>query len=364
MKRIETILTSVFMLLAFTVTTAHSGAMDDPFGHFNVYIVGGGIIYNNSDFEGKAAAGGDVKLVDFNLAVKDQGGYSMHVGGNVELVRGVYNGAIEAAGNISISNVTIYGDVKSGGSVGPITAQGSVYGDVSAAGTVDLPASMIKGGGQAYNDVPYDASIDLDAISNYFTSYSAEQGALADTGSIGNTYGTLSLTAQSGLNVFSIDAAQLNNAHTFNITGGADSVVVINVSTSGGTASLNYTGWNYSGGISPGDVLLNYPDATNITFTSSNYVNILAPSATATFNGGRITGNFIVGSLSGTGQVNIGHFSHGGSVPTTPPGGGGGGGGGGPGGGSGNEVPEPMSIVLFGTGLIGLTGMRQRMKKS
>lgn len=312
--------------------TVYAGTMGDPFSYFNVYSLGN-INYSGSDFEGKAGAAGNVSLTGFSLALKDQGGFALHAGGTATLGGGSYFGGIEAGNNISVGNIGINGDVHGGANVGN-TAGGTINGDVYAAGSTNLDSHITyysKQGG-----IPYSPAADLAEISGYFADFSTMAGDMSNTGVIGNSYGALSLSALSGVNVFSLSAADMLAAHTVNITGASDSVVYINVT--GATASLNSTVWKYVGGILPDDVLLNYTDATSLTMTSSNNVNILAPFANTNFTSGLVTGNLIVGNLAGSGQVNVGYFGHGSRA---------------------THVPEPATALLLGAGLIGLIGLRR-----
>lgn len=317
--------------------SAHAVTIDDPFSYFNVYSLNN-ISYSGSDFEGKAGAAGNVSLNNFSLALKDQGGYALHAGGAVTFTKGTFYGGLEAGKAISVGGIGINGDVHGGADVSNTVAGGTINGYVYAAGTANLDSHITyysKTSGVAYNP-----EADLEAISSYFANFSTLVGGMSNTGSISNSYGTLSLTAVSGINVFSLSAADMYAASTVKITGVSDAIVYINVT--GTSASLNWTGWQYSGGITADDVLLNYADATLLNMTSSNYVNILAPFADTSFTGGVVTGNLIVGNLRGSGQVNLGHFSHGPQMTTVQM----------------TSVPEPASIFLMCTGLIGLTGLR------
>jgi len=338
---------SSFLLVGSTLTllpvaAALAGPMDDPFGYFNVYSLNS-INYPSSDFQGKAGAKGDVSLGGFSLALLDPDGYSLHAGGKVTLGSGTYHGTIEAGGNTSLANATIYGSVISGGNVfNPADAGGTVFGDVHAAGNVNLtqPYTVY---GQKTGGAAYTPSVDHQALVDYFIGFSDSMAGMASSGAITNSFNALSVTATAGINVFNINASALKNAYQFTVNGPKDAVVYVNI-LGNGPADLDYTNWLYQGGITTGDVLLNYGrQISALSLSSSNNVNILAPFATTEFSSGLVTGNLIVGDLSGSGQVNLGHFDHG---RTTEP------------------VPEPATILLLGTGIAGLAGSGLRRKRN
>lgn len=325
-----------FMLIAVALCLSESRPVHavpmDPFSYFNVYSLGN-INYTGSDFEGKAGAAGNVSLSSFSLALKDQGGYALHAGGTVTLNNGSFYGGIEAKNNIAVGGIGIYGDVHGGANVGN-TSGGTINGNVYAAGSANLTQSITyysKSSG-----APYSPEADLAAISGYFADFSTMVGGMSNTGAISSSYGTLTLSALSGVNVFSLSAADMFAASVVNITGASDSTVYINVT--GTAASLNSTTWKYYEGILSDDVLLNYADAATLALSSANNVNILAPFADTNYTSGVVTGNLIVGNLTGRGQVNLGHFGHGPQIAA---------------------VPEPATILLLCTGLAGLFGLRR-----
>jgi len=334
-------------LMLIITSPLHATPIDpnaDPFGYFNVYSLND-ITYSASDFQGKAGAAGDVSLVNFSLGIFDSGNYVSHGGKKVTLGSGSYYGGIEASTDVNLDDATIKRDVLAGGNVNN-TAGGTVEGDVNAAGNVNLTIAYnvwgSKNSGIIYSPIAYHS-----LISNYFTNFSTTIGAMGDTGTISdNGSGLLSVTVQSGINVFSIDAATLKNAHTFNVTGPSDSVVYINIETPTGSANLDFTTWNYWGGILSSNVLVNYYQADSLTYSNGGIFNLLAPFADTSYSGGIHTGNLIVGNLSGTGQVNLGHFS----APSRE--------------GIPSPVPEPATMLLFGTGLIGLaTRLKRKSQK-
>ncbi|MEW6220043.1 MAG: choice-of-anchor A family protein [Thermodesulfobacteriota bacterium] len=303
----------------------------NPFGYFNVYSLGG-ISQSGGDYQGRAGAGGDVSMAHFSLNLLTPGGYALHAGGGATLGSGVYFGHVEAAGNVSLANATIQGDLRAGGNVGN-TAGGTIWGDVQAAGSITLDQHYTVFGSKQ-GGVSYSPAVDHGVLADYFTGFSGTVGGMSPTGSIASAYGTLSVVATSGVNVFALSEAALRAAHTFNVTGPADAVVYINVS--GASASLDNTVWHYLGGLSPAEVLLNFPEATVLALSHANEVNLLAPLADTTFPSGLVTGNLVVGELSGGGQVNAGGFGHG------P-----------------NPVPVPASVLLLGSGLGGLLAIRR-----
>ena len=316
--------------------TARADLLDGPMGYFNVYSlgdIGSASSAYHSDFQGAAGAAGDVHFAQFSLAdVVAPAGYALHVGGSARLGGGSYYGSVEAGGNVELGFLDISGSVLSGGDVSNFGG-GTVSGDVVAAGSVSLSQQMTVYGDKL-SGVPYSPMVDHAVMSEFFRTTSDSIGAMSATTAASNSWGMLSINAQSGTNVVSLDGATLRNAWGLSITGPDDAVVYVNVPNE--TVSLNWTGWEYHGGISAGDVLLNMPNATRLTLSSANAVNILAPDAETYFGAGLIEGVLIVGDLQGGGQVNIGAFDH-------------------------APVPEPATMVLLsGLGAVVLGRRRRR----
>ena len=329
--------TLVFAIAAMLIWagTARADLLDGPLGYFNVYSLGDiGSVSSpyHSDFQGAAGAAGDVHFARFSLAdVAAPAGYSLHVGGSARLGGGSYYGSVEAGGDVELGFLDIGGSVLSGGDVSNFGG-GTVSGDVVAAGSISLSQQMTVYGDKL-SGAPYSPMVDHAAMSEFFRTASDSIGALPATTVATNSWGMLGINARSGANVVSLDAATLRNAWGLSISGPADAVVYVNVPNE--TVSLDWTGWEYHGGISAGDVLLNMPNATRLGLSSANAVNILAPNAATYFGAGLIEGVLVVGDLQGGGQVNIGGFNH------TP-------------------VPEPATVVLLsGLGAVVL-GRRRR----
>ncbi|MBL7219323.1 MAG: choice-of-anchor A family protein [Phycisphaerae bacterium] len=315
------------LITTIAVTLIWAGAaradlLDGPLGYFNVYSlgdIGNSSAPYHSDFQGAAGAAGDVYFAQFSLAdVEAPAGYSMHVGGAARLGGGSYYGSVEAGGNVDLGFLDISGSVLSGGDVSNFGG-GTIKGDVIAAGSVSLSQQMTVYGDKL-SGVPYSPMVDHAAMSEFFRATSDSIGAMSATTVATNSWGMLRINAQGGDNVVTLDAAVLRNAWGLSITGPADAVVYVNVLNE--TVALDWTGWEYRGGISAGDVLLNMPNATRLTLSSANAVNILAPDAETYFGAGLIEGVLVVGGLQGGGQVNLGGFDH-------------------------APVPEPATMVLL-----------------
>ncbi|MDP6544254.1 MAG: choice-of-anchor A family protein [Phycisphaerae bacterium] len=332
MKRTLALTIAVMLIWA---GTARADLLDSPMGYFNVYSLGDiGSVSSayHSDFQGAAGAAGDVHFAQFSLAdVAASSGYALHVGGSARLGGGSYYGSVEAGGNVELGFLDIAGSVLSGGDVSNFGG-GTVSGDVVAAGSVSLSQQMTVFGDRL-SGVPYSPTVDHAAMSEFFRTTSDSIGAMSATTVVTNRWGMLGINAQSGINVVSLDGATLRNAWGLNITGPDDAVVYVNVPNE--TVSLNWTGWEYHGGISTDDVLLNMPNATRLSLSSANAVNILAPEAETYFGAGLIEGVLVVGDLQGGGQVNIGGFDH-------------------------ASVPEPATMVLLGG--LGAVILRRRRR--
>jgi choice-of-anchor A domain-containing protein len=74
----------------------------------------------------------------------------------------------------------------------------------------------------------------------------------------------------------------------------------------------------YQGGASSATTLLDLGDATSITMSGGHDVNILAPNAAVHYTSGTVTGNLIVGALTGSGSVAWGGGFQGASAVVVP----------------------------------------------
>ncbi len=307
----------------------------NPF-NFNVYSlsdIGTSGSGYGSDFQGVAGAAGNAYFTNFSLNDLNQAqvvpGYSLTVGGDAIISGQINNGGIEAGSNVAINNTGVFGDVYAGGNLSGIG--GTVNGNATLGGT-DNTTNAVTVTGTITQNTSYAASLNFNSINDYLTTFSTSINNTADTTGYTNNYGELIINAASGDNYVTIDAAELNSAWGVTINGAADSVVYINVD--GINVSLDSTTWTYNG-LTSGDVLLNYGEATDLSLSGGNIVNILAAFADVDFSYGHVDGNLIAGNLTGAGQVNLGGFEHG-------------------------VVPEPSSALAL---LAGSTAMLIRRKR-
>lgn len=307
-------------------------------GDFNVYSLGdigsSGSAYG-SDFQGVAGAGGDAWFGGFTLSGLDTAdGRVLFTGGSTSLVGGDIHGSIDAGGDVTLGSFSTSGDVVSGGSV---EANGGwIGGSVTAAGDVNF--SGAGAGGTVSPNTPYQPAVDHDAMGRYFRDTSARVAGWSDTGAIADNWGGLSYTADSGVNVVSIDADDLRAAWGFALTGPDDAVVYVNVS--GTDPTLDWLDWSFSGGIGAGDVLLNYHEAQSLTLNQGGGTNLLAPNADVTYGSGVWNGSIVAGRLEGGGQVNTGTFRHYG------------------------PVPEPTTVAILALGAAGALWRRGRIRRA
>lgn len=281
---------------------------------FNVFsrsTIGTADASYGSDFQGAAGAVSNAYFSGFALrtfgnASSPSLANAWYGGGSFTMGSGSVNGPIETAGNLSLSSYSVSGNVYSGGSLSG--SGGTITGHAYLAGT-NTSTTTFNGGGSAHTGVAFSPTVDVNAVSDYFLAASNYAAGLANTNTgapgattYANNYGgiVVNLSTTPGINVVSITAADLNSAWGFTVNG--DGTLIVNVT--GGTANLDSTTWVYTNGASSTRTLLNYNEATTLEMNGGNIVNILAPNAAVHYSSGHVDGSLIVGSLTGSGQVN------------------------------------------------------------
>lgn len=284
----------------------------------------------NADVEGRLAAGGNISLSNYEVALKDQ----------------------QAAGHYAI----VAGGSFSGGT-------GRSHGDTLAASyngnyTIEGTAKTYASGATA----PIDVAGEMTRLANLSTAYATNPAGFGSLGSVTYQWDQIWLVGgDSAVNVFNIDAAAFGANYGWHLATKAGSVSIFNV---GGTSvsiantgsdnailpglSLGFAAQSYSAS----NVLYNFNQATTLNLLGSVNASILAPNAAVYSVPGRIDGQLFAESFSGGVQINNVHFS--GFEPRI----------GDPDLGSGaGGVPEPTvwTLMIFGFGVIGGALRRRKL---
>ena len=235
--------------LLVAASAGANAAMVGPAGDFGVFVFGtGNFASQNTDSAGNIAAGGNVSLQNYSVASGIAGNPSaspnparLVVGGNLTAVNGGVgqgqNGALYVGGTTSLTS---------------FTATGGLFAQ---------------------------SLVNFSAAQTQYQNLSTAWGGLAATGASTLQFGTLTLTgANSGLNVFSLAAADLTGSNTVNINAPTGSTVLINVT---GNNAVFQNGQVFLNGISSAYVMYNFINATSVNLAGSKNPmgSILAPLA-------------------------------------------------------------------------------------
>lgn len=282
-----------------------------------------------SDFQGAAGSVGSAWFSGFSLndvaAASPSLVRAFYGGGDFSIGGTVTQDGIEVAGNVSVNWATINGPIYAGGNLGGFG--GTVNGPVSIGGTKTV-GPVLTVNGVLSESAPFSPTIDLFDVSSEFLAISNFAASLATTTTATNLWGQLIINASGPVTVVDVAAADLASAWGIKVSG--TGTVVINVL--GSSVSFGSKTWTYEGGASGTSTLLNLNEATTFDLSGGDHVvSILAPNAATHFSSGLVTGNLVVGSLTGSGQVNWN-----------------------PGGGFNGDVPAPGTTMLaLAAGLIG-----------
>lgn len=294
-------------LAALAAASGSAFAVTNPWD-FNVFsrsTIGAAGTPYGADFQGAGGAVGNAWFNGFSLRAVAGSSPSLpqswYGGGTLSFGGQFNNGGIESAGTVTMNGAAVFGPVFSGGNLAGTS--GTVNGSATLAGIKTAPGSLTVTGTLTQN-AAFTPTVNLADISAYFLTQSNAAAGLANTTTASLSFGAYTVNTVAGVNVVTVAAADLFNAHTFNVNG--PGTLIVNVT--GASVTLDSTTWNYSGGASVHTTLLNYNQATAFNLGGGNIVNILAPSAATTFLSGHVDGNLIVGSLIGGnsfgGQVN------------------------------------------------------------
>lgn len=272
---------------------------------FNVFsrsTIGGPGSGYGSDFQGASGAVGSAWFNGFSA--KDVAGTSpslargFYGGGDFTLSGAVTNDGIEVAGSVYMNHASISGPVFAGGSLNGLG--GTINGPVTLGGT-KLVGPAVTVNGTLTQNAPFSPTIDLTDVSNQFLTLSNYAAGLSPTTTAASQWGEILITANDPITVVELAAADLAAAWGVKISGAG--TVIINLL--GETVTFASKTWTYADGASSSTTLLNLNEATTFNLSGGEHaLAILAPNAATHFSSGLVTGNLVVGSLTGGGQVN------------------------------------------------------------
>jgi len=244
-----------------------------------------------------------------------------------------------AGADAALTGFYVNGDVNAGGTAA--LDNGTVQGIVQAA------AVSMKNATQSGTTAspPVAPTINLNQVTAYFQNESLNiYGHASDVLSSSYLNNLLTLTLHSGNNYFTMTNEQFRDIWGASVSGPGDAKLFINVvNDPGEKVDFDWVQWTLSGGMSLGNILVNFPTAREVYFTQGSDVDLLMPFAATRFDAGLVTGTLVTGDLYGGyagvatrpgGQVNL------------PP-----------------SVPEPLTLVLLASGLIGVAGIRKRWER-
>jgi len=300
----------------------------------------GNFVAPSSDIEGRVAVGGNASIANYsiNTATGYQalyGGTGLTVGGNLDFASGAIWGNTVVGGNLSSGQgASFLGDVQISGNLNAnnnsLSATSISYGgSVSGLTQYQSPTPVQVAPGSVQ------LGLDFAAEQQRLTNLSQSFDALANNGSGSNPWGGTFVFNANGADLAVFDLASTDVAYNLRLDNvGANTTVILNVH--GQTIDFGQHGYE---NFALGRVLFNLPEATQITFASGVNASFLAPLANFSSSGGLINGQVVVGSWSGSAQLNDGAFT--GNI--TP-------------------VPEPQTYALMLAGLALMGGVARRRR--
>ena len=322
---------------------------------------GGGSAYvggTNSGALSLSNGSGSLSVIGAN-----SGTLTLNSGGSVYLGAGTSGGGLNASGSTAVQIQGNNGANLNLNGGGTIALAGSNNSTISLNGgslryTGSQNGNLNLNGGATATKV---SSLTLTAptstlgsfastFQTQLTALSTQLNGVAPNSNATTSNGSIAFNAapnSSGVAVFDVNTSLFapNSTVTINVAGASSIIINVNVdscvSNNCSFALPNSVNFSNPTGYAA-TVLWNFVNATNLTFSNGFGGSVLAPLAAVT-NNGPIDGTLEAASFSGNGELH--------SHPYT---------GTFPGGASAQPAPEPASLALISTGLVGLAALRRR----
>jgi|694.fasta_scaffold08205_10 hypothetical protein len=273
---------SLFQLYAINNIGSSSSFLDATGGNTPLMGAGGSIFTNGSSFPNNLGgepyamyAGGAVNAQNFVRATGYSGNNAIEAGGNIILTNSNITGTVHGGGNLQLTGTTLNQGAGIAGNASLIGGSNVIHGTIVA-------------------NQPFTPTVNLSQISNYFIRASNFWASQPNNLTI--TPGT-TFNLNPGLNVATLTLAQINSGQLNIGTIPSGSFLVINVSDVASSGTLNLTSFS-SNGVNE---IFNVPNVTNLTYniagSSANGIGILAPNSTLTIaaNLGQVISGNIIG---------------------------------------------------------------------
>jgi choice-of-anchor A domain-containing protein len=188
------------------------------------------------------------------------------------------------------------------------------------------------------------ASILFDKAKAYLTGLSQTIGNLKNIGGAvisGDDVSGYTLTANAPVTVFNMSQKQFENLYKISVPDSYTLLINVegNVISRGTAHDMKINDDGNVNTVRSGNILFNFQNATSISTGNTIYGSILAPLAT--LNGNQnLKGQIIVDTLASSGEIHAAKFT--GEFPPV-------------------STPEPSTMLLMGSGLLGIWNLRKRM---
>jgi len=328
----------VSAVFALVIAAANAQAINIDLGAatgYNLFIKEN-FTQPGADSQGKIAIGGNANIGQYDVGVNYEPG-TWRDGKQFWTEPGKYSDVLVVGGNLTTASYAwgnIKGNLVLGGELTSGSSKNSVLGTTTKGNPIDFTSAF-----------------------NQLTEVSRSLAAQGNTGGLEFKYNNwllLNGSAESDIYVANITGQMLANATDLTALGlDKNDTLIINVSGK----NINFDSVSYTNreglaplAVSPAQIIYNFYEAENLSFSGGLKGNILAPNANFNFITGDLSGQVIAKSWTGNwgAQANLwdGFFVPPVTIePPAPPV---------------VTVPEPATLLLFVAGLLALLLMRRK----